>query len=388
MLPLEDVKVLDFSQSAAGPFCGMLLGDMGAEVIKVEPLTGDAFRPLLGGAWSLILNRNKRSIALNLRTEEGKEVALKLAKDTDIFLEAFTPGTIGKLGLSYDVVNNINPRVIYCSLSGYGQEGPYSPRAGYDVCSQAECGLMAATGEPDGDYVRIGASLIDYGTGMFAMIGMLLALKVREKTGKGQKIDVSLFDTGITWMNYWFANYAMTDRNPPRLGSGHEFATPYQVFHTKDNPIFIGVAGDKAFQAFCKEVGLENLLEDPKFNTGLNRLQNRNELVNIVQERVKKFTREEMIQKLDPYGVPYAPVNTISEVTQDPHIKARGTLVEMDSEKGKLKVPGVTSFRLSETPGSIRRPAPRIGEHSEEILTELGYSSEAITQLREKQVIL
>ncbi|MDY6934668.1 MAG: CaiB/BaiF CoA-transferase family protein [Spirochaetota bacterium] len=387
MLPLENIKVLDLSQSAAGPFCTMILGDMGAEVIKVEPLIGDAFRPILGGAWSMILNRNKRSLALNLKTDEGKEIALKLAKEADIFLEAFTPGTIAKLGLGYDVVSAINKRIIYCSLSGYGQSGPYSSRAGYDVCSQAECGIMAATGEPEGGFVRIGTSAIDYGTGMFALIGMLLALRVRDETGKGQQIDVSLFDTGVTWMNYWFAHYALTGKNPPRLGSGHEFATPYQVFQTKDKPLFIGVASDKAFIEFCKEVGLDEILEDPKFNNIFSRLVNRDELTQIVQERVKQFTREEMIQKLDPYGVPYAPVNTISEVAEDPHIKSRENLIDMDTEKGRIKVPGM-AVRLSETPGRVARPSPRIGEHTEEILTELGYTEDAVKQLRDKKIIL
>lgn len=387
MLPLEKIKVLDLSQSAAGPFGTMLLGDMGAEVIKVEPLTGDAFRPVLGGAWSLIINRNKRSLAVDLKTDEGRKIALKLAKDADIFLESYTPGTIDKLGLSYETINTINPRIIYCSLSGYGQDGPYKHRAGYDVCSQAECGLMAATGEPDGGYVRIGASPIDYGTGMFALIGMLMALRVRDKTGIGQFIDVSLFDTGITWMNFWFANYAMSGENPRKLGSGHEFATPYQVFDTKDKPLFIGVSDDRAFNDFCGEVGLEELLDNPKFNTVAGRLGNRDELVRIVQERVKQFTREEMIRRIDPYGISYAPVNTISEVVEDPHVSARGMLIEIESEKGKLKVPGFP-FRLSETPGTIRRPAPRLGEHTEEILTEMGYNGEAIKQLREKKVIL
>lgn len=387
MLPLDGVKVLDFSQSAAGPFCGMLLGDMGADVIKVEPLTGDAFRPLLNGAWSQIINRNKRSLALNLKTNEGKEIALKLARDADILLEAFTPGTIDKLGLGYNKVRESNPAIIYCSLSGYGQDGPYSYRAGYDVCTQAECGMMAATGEPDGGYVRIGASPIDYGTGMFAMIGMLLALRMRDETGTGQHIDVSLFDTGVTWMNHWFANYAMTGKNPLRLGSGHEFATPYQVFETKDKPLFIGVASDTSFADFCREVGLNSLLEDPKFNNAFFRLVHRDELLKIIQDRVKEFPRSELIKKLDPYGIPYAPVNTISEVVDDPHIKARGTLIEMDSEKGDIKVPGM-AIRLSETPGAIRRPAPALGEHTDEILSELGYENKAINRLREKEVIL
>jgi len=386
MLPLEKIKILDFSQSAAGPFGSMMLADMGADVIKVEPLTGDAFRPALAGGWSLILNRNKKSLALDLKSETGKEIALKLAKQTDIFLESFTPGTIKKLGLGYETVKAINSSIIYCSLSGYGQDGPYSSRAGYDVCSQAECGMMAATGEPDGGYVRIGASPIDYGTGMFAVIGILLALQARNEMGKGQFIDVSLFDTGLTWMDYWFANYFLTGNNPSRYGSGHEYATPYKVFETKDYPVFIGVASDKAFGDFCLQMGLDELLKDERFNNFLSRLHNRDELEQIVQKAVKKFTRQEIITKLEPYKIPYAPVNKISDLINDPHVKARNTLIELDSENGKIAVPGIP-IRLSETPAKIRRPAPRIGEHTEEILSELGYDKKSISDMRENKII-
>ena len=386
-MPLKKIKVLDLSQFAAGPFGTMILGDMGADVIKIEPLHGDAFRNVLGGAWSMIINRNKRSMAIDLKTESGKEIALKLASEVDIFLESYTPGTIEKLGLSYEAVKAVNPDIIYCSLSGYGQDGPYKNRAGYDVCSQAECGLMAATGEPDGGYVRIGASPIDYGTGMFALIGMLIALHVRDETGKGQFIDVSLFDTGINWMNFWFANYQLTGNNPRRLGTAHEFATPYQVFETKDKPLFIGISDDRAFIDFCREFGLHDLLQDSRFNNRDGRLKNREVIVQIVKDIVIQHNREDIIKRIDPYGIPYAPVNTISDLYNDPHVIARDLLKEIDSEKGRLKVPGFP-IQFSETPGTIRSPAPYLGEHTEEILSEIGYDNEVIERYRTEKIIL
>lgn len=388
MPPLDGIKVLDFTQAAGGPFGGQLLGDMGADVIKIEPLTGDHFRHMLGGAWTAAINRNKRGIAVDLKKPEGKEIILKMAKNADVFMEAFVPGVMDKLGLGYGVIKEINPRIIYCSISGYGQTGPYRGRAGYDVCAQCESGIMAATGEEGRPYVRIGSSLIDYGTGMYAAYGIALALLEREKTGRGQQIDVSLLDTGVSWMNYWITYYSLYHENPPRLGSGHQYAAPYQVFETKDRPMFIGVSTDKFWKSFCQVLNLPELAADPRFATNDDRVKNRAELVPLVQKVIKEYTSAELLEKLDAVGIPCAPVNKIGDMVADPHVQERETVITMEYPGfGKILVPGIP-LRLSETPGEIRRAAPLLGEHTVEVLAEAGYTEAEIKQLLEKKVVL
>ncbi|KFI38221.1 hypothetical protein HY02_05495 [Peptococcaceae bacterium SCADC1_2_3] len=387
MQPLEGIKVLDFTQAAGGPFGGMILGDMGADVIKVEPPSGDHFRPMMGGAWSVVVNRNKRGLAIDLRTPEAKEIIFKLVKEADVFMEAFVPGVMERLGFSYEEVNKVNPRIIYFSFSGYGQNGPYKKRPGYDICAQAESGLMAATGEPDRPPVRIASSLIDYGTGMYGVIGILMALMVREKTGKGQCIDVSLFDTAVSWMNYWVTFYSITGQNPPRVGSGHLLGAPYQVFNTKDDPLFIGVSTQKMWKEFCRLLNLNHLYDDPRFAENANRTKNRAELIPLVQETLSKYSSIELKEMIDSVGIPCARVMTVGQVIEDPHVKERGVVVELDDPVlGKVKVPGIT-LRLSDTPGQIKRSTPRIGEHSVEILKEAGFKEEEIENFINKKVI-
>lgn len=387
MMPLEGIKVLDFTQAAGGPFCGMLIGDMGADVLKIEPLSGDHFRPMMGGAWAAAINRNKRGLAVDLRTEEGKQIINKLIEGADVFLEAFVPGVMEKLGFGYDAVSKINPKIIYCSISGYGQDGPYRGRSGYDVCAQCESGLLAATGEPDRPPVRIGSSLIDYGTGMYGFLGILLALRHRDKTGKGQKIDVSLLDTAISWMNYWVTHHSLTGESPPRVGSGHLYAVPYQVFETKDKPVFVGVSMDRFWVSFCKMFKLEHLLEDPRFKINSDRVKNREILVPLVQEVLRNYSSEEVFGKLNELGIPTAYVNTVGQMMDDEHVKARNAIVEMEYKPvGKVKVSGIP-IRMSESPGEIRLSTPVLGQHTAEVLKELGYSDEKIKELADNKVI-
>ncbi|HAG09613.1 MAG TPA: formyl-CoA transferase [Desulfotomaculum sp.] len=387
MQPLEGIKVLDFTQAAGGPFGGMILGDMGAEVIKVEPPSGDHFRPTMGGAWSVVVNRNKRGLAIDLRTPEAKEVIFRLVKEADVFMEAFVPGVMERLGFNYEQVSKINPKIIYCSISGYGQSGPYKKRPGYDICAQAESGLMAATGEPDRPPVRIASSLIDYGTGMYGVIGILMALMVREKTGKGQYIDVSLFDTAVSWMNYWITFCSITGQNPPRVGSGHLLGAPYQVFNTKDDPLFIGVSTEKMWKEFCRLLNLSHLYDDPRFVKNADRTKNRADLISLVQEILSKYGSVELKEMMDSVGIPCARVMTVSQVIEDPHVGERGVVVELnDPVLGKVKVPGI-ALRLSDTPGQIKTSTPRIGEHSTDILKEAGFGEEEIENLINKKVI-
>jgi len=388
VLPLEGIKVLNFTQGAGGPFGAMMLGDMGADVIKIEPPTGDHFRPTLGGAWVVVVNRNKRSLVLNLKTKEAREIALKLAEKADILMEAFVPGVMDKLGLGYDTIKKINPGIIYCSVSGYGQDGPYRERAGYDIAAQCESGLLAATGEADRPPVRVGSSLIDYGTGMYGAYTIALALMHREKTGKGQYIDVSLFDTAVSWMNYWIAFYSLRGINPPRVGSGHALGAPYQVFDTKDLPVFIGVSTDKFWKDFCKILKLDNMVDDPRFATNEQRVKNKSELLPLIFEVLKQYSSKEIREKMESVGIPCARVQQVSDVIKDPHVIERKMVIEMDyAPTGRVKVPSIP-YRMSETPGEIRCPAPVLGEHTFEVLKEIGYSEEELRQLQEKKIIM
>jgi len=388
MLPLEEIKVLDFTQAAGGPFGGMMLADMGADVIKIEPLTGEHFRPMMGGAWSVVVNRNKRGLAIDLRTPEAKDIIFKLVKEADVFMEAFVPGVMERLGFSYEAASKVNPRIIYCSVSGYGQTGPYRNRPGYDVCAQAECGLMAATGEPGRPPVRVASSLIDYGTGMFGAFGILLAILTRQKTGVGQYIDVSLFDTAVSWMNYWVTYYSITGEDPPRVGSGHLYAAPYQVFETKDEPLFIGISTEKMWQEFGRLLNLGDLVTDPRFAKNADRIKNRNEIISLVQDILKNYSSIELKEMMDSGGIPCARVLPVSKVVEDEHVKERGVVVEIeDPMLGKVKVPGIP-LRMSKTPGKIRCSTPRIGEHTIEILKEAGYNEAEISSFIEKKVVL
>jgi len=387
-LPLHGIKVLDFTQAAGGPYGTQILGDFGAEVIKIEPLTGDHFRPLLKGAWAFSVNRNKKSIALNLKTPEGKDIINNLLKTADVFIEAFVPGTMDKLGFGYEAVRKVNPGIIYCSMSGYGQDGPYSARSGYDVCAQCESGLMASTGEEGRPYVRIGSSLIDYGTGMNACIGILLAILDRQKTGEGQYIDVSLLDTAVSWMNYRITYFSLTGKNPQRLGSAANFTAPYQVFSTADKPLFIGVSTEKFWKIFCKIINLEEYVDDQRFNTNENRLRNREALITLVEGELKKHSSAELREKLDEAGIPCAPVLKVGDTVSDPHIKARQMIVDIDCPGyGRLKTSGIP-IRLSRSMGEIKSVAPLLGEHTVKILEENGFSEDQIAYLQERGVIL
>ena len=387
MPPLDGIRVLDFTQVAGGPYGAQILGDFGADVIKIEPLSGDHFRGKFDGTWCFSLNRNKRGLALNLKTEEGREIVNKLIKTADVFFEAFVPGTMERLGFGYDTVNRLNPAVIYCSFSGYGQTGPYRNRAGYDVCAQAESGIMAATGEEGRPHVRIGASAIDYGTGMNACIGILLALLDREKTGKGQHIDVSLLATGLSWMNYRISYYSLTGKNPGRVGSAATFNCPYQVFETADVPMFIGVSTDKFWKIFCRELDFEELVDDPRFITNDKRLENSKILIPLLTEALRGYTSDDLAEKLGSVGIPYAKVLKVGEMMELPHVKETGMVISMDSsEHGRLAVPAVP-IRMSGSAGEIRRSAPRIGEHTNEILREIGYTDVEIDRLQKKSAI-
>jgi crotonobetainyl-CoA:carnitine CoA-transferase CaiB-like acyl-CoA transferase len=369
------------------PFASMLLADLGAEVIKVEPPKGDQFRYSLQGSLMAALNRNKRGIVVNLKTDGGKEVLRRLVADADVFLESYIPGTIARLGFGYDDVVRLNPQIIYASISGFGQTGPYASKPGYDVVAQAMSGIMLATGDADGPPVRIGTSTIDWGTGMYTVIAVLAALLDRQRTGKGQRIDASLLETALSWMGHFVALYSKTGEVPQKMGSGLAFFTPYQVFEAADGYVFIGVSTDRFWQKFCEVLELDALGEDPRFATVEDRLANRAALLEALSPELKARSAADILAKLDAVGIPNAPLLDIGQIVEDPHIAARGLIERQDHpEQGPVdlvKLPFLRDGARSE----LERPSPRLGEHTVEVLRELGYSRQEIDQLVEAQAV-
>ncbi len=300
MLPLSDTLVLDLTQVIAGPTAGQILGDMGADVIKVEPLHGEHFRPHFGGAWVPSMNRNKRGLALDLRTEGGRDVLMRLVAKADVFMEAFTPGVIDKLGFGWEKVSKENPRLVYASVSGYGQTGPYSGRAGYDPCIQAEIGLMDATGPYQGDMCRVGTAAIDYATGSFCAAGIAFALLGRHKTGRGQRLDLSLFDVGMHMMSHWITNHGLTGEDPERMGTSNTILCPLRVFPTRTQPVFIAGTNDAFWRLFCTALGRQDWLADKRFATNAERVANRAILEPMIEDVFPAAHRRRTPGQADP----------------------------------------------------------------------------------------
>jgi crotonobetainyl-CoA:carnitine CoA-transferase CaiB-like acyl-CoA transferase len=382
MLPLSDTLVLDLTQVIAGPTAGQILGDMGADVIKVEPLQGEHFRPHFGGAWVPSMNRNKRGLALDLRTEGGREVLMRLVKKADVFMEAFTPGVIDKLGFGWDVVSKANPRLVYASVSGYGQTGPYSPRAGYDPCIQAEVGLMDATGPFQGEMCRVGTAPIDYCTGSFCAAGIAFALLGRAKTGKGQRLDLSLFDVGMHMMSHWITNHGLTGENPERMGTSNTILCPLRVFPTRTQPVFVAGTNDAFWRLLCTALGRQDWLGDERFATNAGRVAHRAVLEPMIEAHFLQHTADELLDKLIPAGMPCSAAYKVSDVMANAHTKARGSVLEIDYPGiGPVKS-AANPIRLSDAPVETRRKSPMVGEHTIEIMRDLGFSDSDIAALR------
>lgn len=381
MKRISEIKVLDVSHAVAGPTAGMILADMGADVVKLEHPHGDHFRPLLGGAYYAAVNRNKRGISIDLKRPEGKTVAEKLIQKADVLLESFTPGTMDKLGLGYTALKAINPRLIYCSISGFGQEGPYHRLPGYDVVAQAMCGIMMCTGMPDGPPVRIGASWIDMGAGMYAAMGILRALMEREETGSGTHIDISLLDTALSWMSPLVAHYSMSGRLPERIGSALAAFSPYQVFRCKDGYVFIGASTDRFWRSLCRILDSEYLLDDPQFATNAERVAHRGMLTEKIEAALAEVGQDEIVERLRAAGLPCGPVFDVGQIVKDNHVGQRGVLSTWTHPEFGQVTQVRTPIRDGGKMPEIRIPSPFLGQHSAEVLEDLGYSRSDIERL-------
>jgi formyl-CoA transferase len=393
--PLEGIRVLDLSRVLAGPYCTMTLGDLGADVIKVEqPGAGDDTRrwgpPWAGteSAYYLCVNRNKRSITLDLKSDEGKEILTSLAKSSDIVVENFKVGALDRMGLGYRDLSRVNPGLIWCSITGYGQDGPYASRAGYDFVAQGESGIMSITGEINGEPMKVGVAIVDITTGLFSSNAILAALHARHATGRGQHIDSTLFTSAIAWLANVGSSYLTTGDLPKRLGNAHPSIVPYQTFKAKDLWIIIGAGNDRQFESLCGILGLEGLVTDPRFKDNPSRVQNREELIPLLNSVLETRLADEWLEEISAAGIPCGPINTLDRVFDHPQAIHRNMVVEIEHPTaGTVKLAGIP-FTMSETPPAVLRHPPLLGEHTEEVLSgDLGYDITKIGELRERGVI-
>ena len=391
---LDGIRVIDCSRVLAGPFCGMLLSDLGADVIKVEDTgSGDESRtwpPHKDGeaAAYLVINRNKRDIALDLKSPAGVEILKRLVADADVLIENFRTGTMESFGLGYDTLSALNPRLVYCSVSAFGRTGPRAEGAGYEALMQAFSGIMSITGEPDGAPVRAGVSFLDLTTGIFCAFGIVNALLHRVHTGVGQRVDGSLLETAVTLLNYHAEGFLLTGAVPKALGSSHPSLSPYRTFKCGDGQwVFIAGANDRFWQRLAPALGLPEMAADPRFATNIARVQNRRELEQALSEAIARFDREALLEALDKAGVPATPVNNVAQVMEDPQTAARQMIERVVHPRlGEIPVVG-TPIKFSRMRAGARTAAPLHGQHTDEVLGACGYSAAEIASLRERKVV-
>lgn len=375
--PLADIRVLDFSRVLAGPYCTMMLGDLGADVIKVESREGDDTRrwgpPYAAGesAYYLCCNRNKRSIVLDLDTVEGHSTARELASHSHVLVENFRTGTMERWGLGYEQLSASHPGLVYCSISGYGRTGPLSRLPGYDFVMQGMGGVMSITGEPGGPPEKVGVAIVDLTAGMFALSAILAALRVRDLTGLGQYIDISLFDSHLAWLANVGSNYLVSGTVPPRYGNAHPNIVPYQAFATSDGWLIVAVGNDRQWERLCQVLSRPDLVNDTRFSTNNDRVEHRSTLVPLLEALFSQRSTGEWLSLLEAHDVPAGPVNNVAQALNHPQVAARAMVQEVPHPTiGPLRMVA-SPLNLSATPPSIRRHPPALGEHTAEILNEL-----------------
>lgn len=392
---LADIRIIDLSRVLAGPYCTMMLADYGAEVIKIEqPGQGDGTRqwgpPWVGdqSAYFLSVNRNKKSITLNLKSAAGQTILKKLARESDVLIENFKPGTVKRLGIDYQTLSQENPGLIYCAITGYGQTGPYRDRPGYDFMIQAQGGIMSITGPATGEPYKVGVAIVDITAGLFAAGAILTALHHRHQSGQGQYIDIALLDAQVAWLANVAHNYFASGQTPQRYGNAHPNIVPYETFSTADGYVAIAIGTDSQYHRFCDVTGRPDLWEDGRFQTNAGRVAHRAELIPMLQALARTRTTGEWINLLVDANIPVAPINDIPTILDDPQIKARQMVQEVEhATVGPIQLLGPVA-KLSQTPAEIHSAPPTLGADTEAILhNQLGYSSEQIADLRKNGVI-
>ena len=401
--PLEDINILDLTRVLAGPTSTQILGDLGANIIKIErPLSGDDSRNLgppyldknlkkpMESSYFLSVNRNKNSVELDFTKKEGQELAKKLIKKCDVLVENFRAGNLKQYGLDYKSIKKINPEIIYCSITGFGQNGPYSKRGGYDYLVQAMGGIMSITGEKKGNPTKIGVGVSDIITGLYSTIGILSALRFKEVTGKGQHLDISLMDSQVSWLSYVAQNYLISGEIPKRIGNDHPSIVPYQTVKAKDGLMVLAIANDRQFKEFCEYANISNLINDPKFKTNSSRVKNRCDLNKIINKIIKKKTIKQWVEGLVKVNVPCGPINNIQQVFEDKQVKSRKMVISMRHSKSKNKKIKLIAnpINFSESKIQYKKPPPKLGQDTITVLKKfLKLNSKDLSDLKKKKII-